>query len=206
METILIDTGDGGVCPGTVPDGLDHIDPIKRALKSIDRYYISHLVVSHWHCDHFGGLLPLLSDQGQPQIHSIYHRGLLLRNGLSLQEIDNIDSAQPYRESKMNAEIIAAHPDLKSVFAGDAIRLQTGRGWTARLEVLASGGQTIADDKPSYECKDAGTLENSNSVAVLFSFKFDSTEEFTYFDPGDLTCPVSRRAGRLFRETQDHCV
>ena len=106
----------------------------------------------------------------------------------------------------MNAEIIAAHPDLKSVFAGDAIRLQTGRGWTARLEVLASGGQTIADDKPSYECKDAGTLENSNSVAVLFSFKFDSTEEFTYFDPGDLTCPVSRSWKVISRDTRSLCI
>jgi competence protein ComEC len=52
-ESVLIDTGN--VAPGAVRDA----ERIMAALKDAGVTQIDHLIITHWHGDHFGGLAEL---------------------------------------------------------------------------------------------------------------------------------------------------
>lgn len=188
-ESILIDTGWTGF-DDRDPKRIEHI--LKDVAK-LDR--LDHLVITHWHADHFGGVEGLAK---RVRIDHFWDRGLpdpAAAEGDRIAFPDGPKAGDPlgiaYRKASLGKR--------KTLKAGDLLPL---RGKIEAV-VLASGGQVIAsrggprnpacDDAPAD--READASDNARSLALRFRLgKFD------FLDCGDLTwnvektlvCPVDR--------------
>ena len=179
-ESLLIDSGNAGMAAAR--DAGRIVDAAKDAgLNQID-----HVITTHWHGDHYGGLAELASRM--PIRHFIDH-------GANIQPAEAVD-----------AFLTATYPALYAkgthtvVKAGDTIPFA---GVTTR--VIASAGQVIArplpgagKSNPSCNIPRRTTQpipEDTQSVTTHFTFG-----KFRALHPGDLTtdkefdlmCPNNR--------------
>jgi competence protein ComEC len=178
-ESLLIDTGNAG--PAAVRDAGRILDAIKDAgLQRID-----HLIITHWHGDHFGGLAELASKI--PIVEFIDH-------GPNVQPGEAADTFLQKTYAPLIAK--AKHTVAK---AGDKIAM-TGMD----VRVVTSAGQTIKSPLPgagaanpycaAYKAGE-NNAEDPQSVGIHVTFgKFRTVHlgDLTKNKEFELMCPNNR--------------
>lgn len=179
-ESLLIDAGNGGA--GAVRDAERIVAAIKDAgLKQID-----HFVITHYHGDHYGGLVELAARV--PIQHYIDH-------GPNVQPNANTDAFLQKDYPALYGK--AKHTVIKP---GDRIPMN---GLDVR--VVASAGQTITSNLPgagqpnpycaTFKPQDPDPTENAQSVGSVFTFgRFRTVHlgDLTWNKERDLMCPANR--------------
>jgi competence protein ComEC len=180
-ENMLIDTGNGGA--GAVRDAERIMEAVKDAgLKQID-----HLVTTHWHGDHFGGMTEFA--KRVPIRHFIDH-------GPNVQPNPNVDAF-------LQKDYPALYSKAKHTVVKPGDRIPVGGG--LNVHVVASAGQTVQTPVPgaggqnpycaAHKPIDPDPTENAQSVASVITYgRFRTVHlgDLTWNKEGELMCPTNR--------------
>ncbi len=178
-ESLLIDTGNAG--PAAARDAGRIVDAIKDAgLRQID-----HLIITHWHGDHFGGLAELAS---HVPIREFIDHGPNVQPG----ELADTFLQKTYPQLYAKAKHTVAKPGDKISMAGLDVRVVTSAGETIKTPLPGSG-------KPNPYCAGFKPGENNaedpQSVGVYMTFgKFRTMHlgDLTKNKEFELMCPNDR--------------
>ena len=180
-ETILIDSGWRGF-------GDRDPDRIEFVLKNIvHTEELDHLVTTHWHGDHYGGVEGLAR---RVKVRRYWDRGLPDPAAADNDRANYPDGPKP-TDAIGKAYLEASAGKRQALKAGDSLPL---RGNVAML-VLASGGRVIdTPDRPANPlCADApADLKpdpSDNARSLAFRIRLG---KFDFLDCGDLTWNVEK--------------
>ncbi|HXP84310.1 MAG TPA: MBL fold metallo-hydrolase [Bryobacteraceae bacterium] len=178
-ESLLIDTGNAGAVAAR------DAGRIMDALKDAQVKQIDHLIITHWHGDHFGGL-PVLADL-IPIKEFIDH-------GPNVQPGEAADTflQKTYAPLVAKAKHTVAKPGDKIALTGLDVRVVTSAGETIKTPLPGAG-------KPNPYCANykAGdnNAEDPQSVGVSIVFgKFHTAHlgDLTKNKEFELMCPTDR--------------
>jgi beta-lactamase superfamily II metal-dependent hydrolase len=169
-ESVLIDTGNGGA------NAARDAGRIMDAARDAGLTQIDHLITTHWHGDHFGGMAELASNI---PIRAYYDAGPSVQG-------------QPNTVAFL-ADVypgLVAEASRTIVDPGDSISID-GLEWT----IVTAGGDVLESNLAggggrnpycsSFESQGPDTGENAQSVGSHIRFG-----EFTALHPGDITWDV----------------
>ena len=178
-ESLLIDAGNGGMAAAR------DAGRIVEAAKDAGLSQIDHVIITHWHGDHYGGLAELASHM--PIRHFIDH-------GANIQPAEATDeflkTTYPALYAKATHTVVKAGDVIP--FAGVNTRVIAAAGQVIRTPLAGAG-------KPNPFCGPMKPLqaipEDTQSVTTYFTFG-----RFRALHPGDLTrdkerdlmCPTNR--------------
>ena len=181
-ESILVDSG----WPGKEDRDPKRIEHVLKVVAGLD--HLDHLVTTHWHTDHYGGVAGLV--KRIPVAH-FWDRGL---PDLARPDADRAEYPDgPSMNDPLGVAYRAASEGKrKALNAGDHIPLRGG----VETLVLASGSKVlaVAGAPRNPLCADAPAdmpadrSDNARSLAIRIRFK-----GFTFLDCGDLTWNVEKQ-------------
>ncbi len=180
-ESVLMDAG------WPDPNGRD-AKRIQQAMQQAGITTIDHLVTSHYHQDHYGGV-PDLSRL--VTVKRFYDHGKM-----------TVMTEDPKFGERYRAYQAAAKNQTTTLKPGDIIQLKTAAG-TPQIELLAvaADAKVIGSKKSSAnaECgsnkPQADASENGRSVGLLLSwgeFEFLNLADLTFNISQQLVCPVNQ--------------
>jgi len=165
-ESMLIDTGNAGAMPAARDAGR-----ILDAAKAAGLQKIDHVITTHWHGDHFGGLAELAS-------HITI--GEYIDHGPNVQPAEVADAflKDTYPKLYGKAKHTVVKPGDRISLAGTEVRVVSSAGEMIKTP-LPGGG------KPNPVCASFKTsesnLEDPQSVSVYVTYG-----KFRTYHPGDL--------------------
>lgn len=177
-ESLLIDTGN---------PGRRDVDRIMETLEGAHVKQIDHLILTHYHVDHIGGLQELA--KRIPIKHFIDH-------GPSIEPREQVQGFQAmYAELYSKANHTVVKPGDKIPFAGADVIVITSAGQSLKKPISGAPGAgkpnpACADFKPRDESR--VDPDNHQSVGVVISLgKFHTVNmgDFTYNREQELMCP-----------------
>jgi competence protein ComEC len=178
-ESLLIDTGNAGAAAardsGRIEDaikdaGLDHLD---------------HLIITHWHGDHFGGLADLAA---QVPIREFIDHGPNVQPG----ELADTFLAKTYPQLIAKAKHTVAKPGDKISLAGLDVRVVTSAG--ASIKTPLPGGGKPNPYCSAYKPGD-NNAEDPQSVGIFVAYgKFRTIHlgDLTKNKEFELMCPINK--------------
>jgi competence protein ComEC len=179
-ESLLIDTGN--VAPEAA---IRDADRILAAAQDAHLTQIDHLIITHWHGDHFGGVAELA--KRIPIKHFIDH-------GANVQPAPAADDfiAKVYPELYAKAKHTVVKPGDKIAVAGLDVRVVTAAGETIKAPLPGAGAANpyCASFKPGDN-----NAEDPMSVGVYVKFgKFRTVHlgDLTRNKEFELMCPNNR--------------
>ncbi|PYS25375.1 MAG: MBL fold metallo-hydrolase [Acidobacteria bacterium] len=178
-ESLLIDTGNAG------PAAARDAGRILAAIKDAGLQQIDHLIITHWHGDHFGGLAELAS---HTTIREFIDHGPNVQPGALADEF--LEKTYPFLYAK--AKHTVAKPGDKIPMAGLDVRVVTSAGQTIKTPLPGAGA-------PNPYCANFKAGENNaedpQSVGTHITFgKFRTVHlgDLTRNKEFDLMCPNNR--------------
>jgi len=178
-ESLLIDTGNAG------PAAPRDAGRIMEAAHAAGLSQIDHLIITHWHGDHFGGLAELAS---QIPIREFIDHGPNVQPGALADTFLQETYPKLYAKSKHTV----AKPGDKIAIAGINVQVVTSAGQTIKSALPGAG-------KPNPYCANfkAGdnNAEDPQSVGVHLTYgKFRTIHlgDLTRNKEFELMCPANR--------------
>jgi len=180
-ESTLIDSG----WPGREDRDPKRIERVLRDEAKLER--LDHLVTTHWHTDHYGGVEGLAR---RIPIGHFWDRGLPDPNTPDGDKAAFPDGPKPDDPLGV-AYRLASEGKRTTLLAGDKLPLR-GR---VEVVVLASGGKVIAKPGPANPLclqvpADRAEDRSDNARSLVLRFRLGS---FDFLDCGDLTWNVERK-------------
>jgi hypothetical protein len=182
-ETILVDSG------RALERDASRIEHVLREV--VGRPRIDHMVTTHWHLDHYGGIGLLDGRIAFGQFHD---------RGIPEQSLDD-----PENFPKLIAAYKKASGGVSNTLvAGDAIPLRQGSHPPLTLRCLMAGGKMSpsapehAEPNPfcdQHVAQPPDTGDDGMSLVLLLSygdFDFYNAGDLTWNFERDLVCPVNR--------------
>jgi competence protein ComEC len=177
-ESLLVDTGN--------PGGRD-TDRIMLAVQDAGVKQIDHLVLTHYHNDHVGGLAELA--KRIPIKHFYDH-------GPSVEARGRDEFQAMYQQLYANASHTVSKPGDKIAFAGIDVAVVSSAGQVLKTNLPGAGRPNPAC--ASFVPKDLSGVfdpDNAQSVGFVMTFgRFRTIDlgDLTWSQEGELMCPVNR--------------
>ena len=178
-ESLLIDTGNAG------PAAARDAGRILAAMKDAGLQQVDHLIITHWHGDHFGGLAELAS---HTTIREFIDHGPNVQPAAAADEF--LEKTYPFLYAK--AKHTVAKPGDKIPMAGLDVRVVTSAGQTIKTPLPGAGA-------PNPYCANFKAGENNaedpQSVGTHITFgKFRTVHlgDLTRNKEFELMCPNNR--------------